>query len=109
MNAYSRDNPGEVEKQAFVRGIEVKLAEKHDRLDYIKRKVRKASESRRIQMSEQLLLAEHHADKSVAALKSQLLLLKKADDESWSKRRYAVEVAWDELSQAIKKVVARFP
>ena len=103
------NSPDEVDKKAFVSDIEAKLLEKQDRLSFIKHKVRHASESQRIEVSEQLLRAEQHADSSVEALRAQLELLQNANDDSWPARRFEVEVAWDELSQAIKKVVARFP
>ena len=109
MTASFNSNPGEAEKKAYIRNMKARFFEKQARLRFIKRKIERATESHRIQVSEQLLRAEFHADSSLEELQAQLELLEKTGDESWPARRYNVDVAWDDLSQAIKKVVARFP
>lgn len=109
MVANARGTPDENDRRAFVRSIEVKLIEKRARLSYIKGKIKKASESHKISVSEQLHRAELSADSSIEELRAKLDLLETADDDSWPTRRIEVEAAWDEVSQAIKKIVARFP
>jgi len=109
MVASARGTPDESEKNAFVRSIEVKLIEKRARLNYIKGKIQKASDLRQISVSEQLRRAELSADSSIDLLQAKLDVLETADDDSWPTRRSEVEAAWDEVSQAIKKIVARFP
>ncbi len=106
MNASSRNGPDDIEKQAYVRNIEAQLLEKQARLNHIKRTVKETAGSRRTTESQQLVKAWRHTDNSIESLQEQLELLINADDQSWSSRRYEVEAAWDELSQAIKKVVA---
>ena len=103
------DQRSKTQKQLYVRSIEVKLAEKKVTLEFVKRKIILAMESGRIHASDQLLKAEHQADACVAILKKRLDQLKSADDESWEQQRFDLEMAWDDLSQSIKKIVARFP
>lgn len=105
----SRNTRNEGDKKAYMRNIRTKLAEKKFRLRHIKRKIQKATESGRIQPSEQLLKAEHRADSSIKTLQKRLDLLGNADEKSWETVRFDVDKAWDELSQAIKIIVARFP
>lgn len=97
------------DKKLYIRNIELKLAEKEATLSLIKRKINVATESGRIHASDQLRNAEHQADCCVAELGKQLEQLENADDQSWEGLRFRVDTAWDDLSQSIRKLVARFP
>ena len=109
MKEDPNDYRGEKEKRTYIRNIEVRLAEKKTTLRFVKRKIKLANESGRIHVSDQLLKAEHQADCCVADLRTQLDQLERADDQSWEKLRYQVDVAWDDLTQSVRKIVARFP
>lgn len=106
-NSVNTRNAGE--KLAYLQNIQALLSDKNARLGHIKRKVHEATESRRLHPGDQLLKAEYQADSCIKTLQEQLDLLGSANDASWETRRFDVEVAWDELSQAIKKIVARLP
>lgn len=97
------------EKQAYLQNIQAMIAEKTTSLSQIKCKVQEALESQRIHPGDLLLKAEQQADSCIQTLQKQLDLLGKTEDASWEIRRFDVEMAWDELSQAIKQIVARFP
>ncbi len=109
MSGDVGDRRSEIQKQIYLRSIGVKLGEKEATLEFVKRKIILATESGRIHASDQLLKAEQQADACVADLKKRLEKLKSADDASWEQLRFEVEIAWDDLSQSIKKIVARFP
>jgi len=109
MNEDANDYRSKKEKRTYIRNIEVRLAEKKATLRFVKRKIKLANESGRIHASDQLLKAEHQADCCVADLRKQLDQLEGADDQSWERLRYQVDVAWDDLSQSVRKIVARFP
>jgi hypothetical protein len=109
MLETSRNTRNEDDKKAYMRNIRAKLAEKNARLRHIKRKIQKAMESRQIEPSEQLLKAQYRADSSIKVLQERLDLLGIADHKSWETLRFDVDMAWDELSQAIKIIIARFP
>ncbi len=97
------------DKKAYIRGVELKLAEKQETLRFVKRKIKLATKSGRIHASDQLLKAEHQADSCAVALREQLDQLESIDDQSWQRLRFQVDTAWDDFSQSIKKIVARFP
>ncbi len=109
MNEDPNDCRSKDEKRAYLRNMEAGLAEKQATLRFVKRKIRLAIESGRIHASDQLRKAEHQADCCVADLKRQLDQLEDADDQSWEKLRYELDIAWDNLSQSVRRVVARFP
>ncbi len=96
-------------KKSYIQNIEVMLAQKKTTLGLVKRKINLATHSGRIHPSEQLLKAERQADACIAELRKQLDQLGSANDQSWEKLRFQVDVAWDELSQSIRKIVARSP
>ena len=103
------DYRSDKEKQNFISNIEVKLAEKKATFSYVKGKINLARESGRIHASDQLLKAERQAEFCVADLRRQLDQLENTDDDSWEAQCFKVEMAWDDLSQSISKIVARFP
>ena len=109
MNEGRNECRSEQEKRAYIRNVEVRLAAKKATLKIVKRKIRLAKEAGRIHASDQLMKAEHQADCCVADLRKQLDQLEAADDQSWEKLCYQLDVAWDELSQSVRRIVARSP
>jgi len=109
MNEVHGNHRGENDRQAHLRNLEARLAGTTATLNYVKSKIKNATVSASVHASEQLLKAEHQADYCIANLRKQLDLLASADEGSWDDHRFSVDMAGDDLSQAIKKIVERFP
>jgi len=96
------------EKMAYVKTLEARLSAKSAQLAYVKSRVARAADRHRIEVSEQLANAERSADSAMATMTEQLKNLHDADDEAWEDLRYDINLAWEDLAQSIRKIVARF-
>jgi predicted component of type VI protein secretion system len=62
----------------------------------------------RIEISEQLLNAEKLAGNALATAEAKSQQLSDAGDDSWENWKFAVDIAWEDLSRSVKALIARF-
>lgn len=95
------------DRAAHVRSIEVRLDGKRTALGLVKSKVSRAVTSGRISRSEQLLNAERLADDRLLFAEQMLSSLKTERGESWRELLLKADIALEDLSNAVKQLVAR--
>lgn len=93
---------------AYVKTLEARLSAKSAQLAYVKSRVARAADRHRIEVSEQLVNAERSADSAMATMTERVKNLHDADDETWEDLRHDIDLAWEDLAQSIRRVVARF-
>lgn len=108
MMIPAESDPDRSVKLAYIRAVEAELAEKTVKLQFVKRKIQLAARSGRIDVSAALRNAERQADGALAAMQERLARLKSAADGPWQESRRGTDLALEDLSQSVKKLVARF-
>jgi hypothetical protein len=95
-------------KQVYLRSLEERLRQKKAQLANVKRKVKHAAKASRSGINVQVQNAEKRADSALATMTAQLQILKDADDISWEQLKFGIEIAWEDLSLSVARIVARF-
>lgn len=108
MTRSTSGRSGHREKMTYVKTLEGRLSEKRIQLAYVKSRVARAADRHGNEVSEQLVNAERSADSAMARMTERLKNLHDADDETWEGLRRDIDLAWEDLAQSIRKVVARF-
>ena len=106
--ATKKTAPEPARKDAYTRKAEARLEEAMARLDMVKAKIKGAVAGGQMELEATLKNAEQLADAQVETVKRRLARLREAGEDSWDDAKQGVDEAWEELSVAIKKIVARF-
>ncbi len=85
-----------------------KLADTKRKLGGVSAKIRNAVSIGRIDSTEQLRLTQHAVELDLLSAEQRIEELRKSDELSWEARADEVDSAWEDLSQSVKKLVARF-
>jgi len=96
------------QKLVYVQNLEARLSAKAAQLAYVKSRVARAADRHRIDVSEQLRNAEKRADCAMATMTERLKDLQDADDQNIEDLKRDIDLAWEDLANSIKNVVARF-
>ncbi len=96
------------QKMAYCKTLEARLSAKAAQLAYVKSRVAHAADGHRIDASEQLRNAEKRADCAMATMTERLRDLQNADDQNIEDLKRDIDLAWEDLANSIKNVVARF-
>lgn len=99
--------PRNSRKLVYVEAVSKKVDEKEAKLDYVKSKIERAVRSGRIVVSEQLRNAQQQTDAHLVVARGRLEELIGADDGTWEELRLGLDIACDNLSESLKKLVAR--
>jgi hypothetical protein len=94
-------------KHYYVKAVCTRIDEKEAKLNYVKNKIERGVKSGRVVVSEQLRNAQRQADAHVVVARQRLEELTGADDGKWEELRRGLDVACDDLSESLKKLVAR--
>lgn len=95
-------------KAAYSRAAKKKLDETKAKLIGVNAKIRNAIATGQIDASEQLGHARRAVDMNLATVETQVEQLRKSGEDAWVGIKDDIETAWEDLSQSIKKLVARF-
>ena len=93
---------------AYCKTLEARLSAKAAQLAYVKSRVAHAVDRHRIDVSEQLRTTETRADCAMATMTERLRDLQNADDKKIEDLKRDIDLAWEDLANSIKNVVARF-
>lgn len=95
-------------KTAYSRAASKKLSETRARLAGVNARLKSAIATGRIDPNLQLEQAQRAVDLNLAAAAKQIARVRKAGADDWESLTDEVDSAWEDLSQSIKKLVARF-
>lgn len=95
-------------KAAYSKAAHKKLAETKTKLAGVHAKIRNAIATGRVETSEQLRQAQHAVDENLATAEARVEILRKSGEDTWEAVKDDVDTAWEDLSQSVKKLVARF-
>ena len=99
--------PKDSRKLDYVEAVGKKVDEKEAKLNYVKSKIESAVRSGRIVVSEQLQNAQQQSDAHLVLARRRLEELIGTDDGTWEDLRLELDIACDNLSESLKKLVAR--
>ena len=95
-------------KAAYLKAANRKLADTKRVLAGVNAKIRNAVSIGRIDPTERFKRAQHAVDLMFLSAEQRIEELRKADEHSWEACADDVDSAWEDLSQSVKKLVARF-
>ena len=95
-------------KAAYSKAAGRKLAETKRKLDGVNAKIKNALSIGHIDASEQLKRAQHAVELNLLSAEQRIGELRKSDEHEWTACADDVDSAWEDLSQSVKKLVARF-
>ena len=95
-------------KAACSKAANRKLADTKRILAGVNSKIRDAVSIGRIDATERFKRAQHAVDLNLWSAEQRIEDLRKADEQSWEAYADDVDSAWEDLSQSVKKLVARF-
>ena len=95
-------------KAAYSKAANRKLAETKRKLDGVNAKIRNAISTGQIDATETLEHAQQAVATNLASAEQRIVELRKSGEHAWEARADDVETAWEDLSQSVKKLVARF-
>lgn len=100
----AESGPGKSAKQSFLQKLETQLEEWDSKLDMLKVKARESKAKTRAEFEKQLeAIAVNRA-----AAEAKLRELRKRSEETWEDLKEDTAMAWDEMREAIDRIVARF-
>ena len=95
-------------KAAYSIAASRKLAETKTKLDGVNAKIKNAISIGQIDATETLKHAQQAVASNLASAEQRIDELRKSGEHKWEARVDDVDSAWEDLSQSVKKLVARF-
>ena len=95
-------------KAAYSKAANRKLAETKRKLDGVNAKIRNAVSIGQIDATEHLKRAQHAVNLNLLSAERRIEELRKSGENAWTTCADDVDSAWEDLSQSVKKLVARF-
>jgi len=95
-------------KAAYSKAANQKLAETKRKLDGVNAKIGSAVSMGQIDATEQLKRAQHAVDLILLSAEQRIEELRKSGEHEWTACADDVDSAWEDLSQSVKRLVARF-
>jgi uncharacterized protein YyaL (SSP411 family) len=101
-------NSSIAKKAAYSRAAQKRLSELESRLFGVKARIRSATIAGHVASIQQLEDAQRAVDANLLAVRAEFERMRKSGETAWSEHARDFDTAWENLSQSINRLVARY-